>query len=110
MPLYEYTCEPCDRVVEIRRDVSAAGKPVWCANCGDQLQRVYSFSYTMPGRKDADSWNAWYEGKEAAVGMTRERTQQLARHHYQQSKNNPERVTAPRTISTPSHPAVRPPL
>lgn len=107
MPLYEFECPECGDRFEVRRSFSEAENPLMCAACETPANRVYSFSYSMPGKSDADSWNDWYDGKEAAVGMTRERTQQLARHAYNQTKGNRNRVSGKKTVSTPSHPAVR---
>jgi hypothetical protein len=61
----------------------------------------------MPGKRTDETWEDFYRGRETGPGMTRERTMQLARHAL---KNAPKHlpVTAKRTVSTPTHPAVRP--
>lgn len=104
MPLYEYTCIDCDVNFEIRRGFDGDG--IVLHDCGAVGQRVYSFSYSMPGKSNTDSWNDWIDGREAAVGMTRERTQQLAQHAYREGKKADSQPVAPRkSVSTPGNPS-----
>lgn len=106
MALYQYTCIDCDKDIEVRRPIHEPEEAVACPDCGSLLQRVYSFSYSMPGLRTEESWNRWYEGKEAGPGMSRERTMQLARKLYRDTKAIGP-VAAKRTVSTPGHPATR---
>lgn len=106
MPLYEYWCHDCQKTFDIRRPFEQASNPAMCTCMGTNTQRFYgSIAFSMPGKSEADSWNDWYDGREAAVGMSRERTQQLARHHYQQSKGNTQPVAPKRSVSTPGNPS-----
>ncbi len=40
MPLYEYYCEPCDRVFEALRSVRDSDQSVRCASCGGDADRI----------------------------------------------------------------------
>lgn len=40
MPLYEYYCEKCDRVIESLRQIKDADQPVACDNCGQMADRI----------------------------------------------------------------------
>lgn len=104
MPLYEFKCENCGDSYEVKQSMLLNLVAPEC--CERPTRRVYtSINYSMPGAKSEDTWNSWIEGKEAAVGMSRERTQQLARHVYQQTKGNVAPVAPKRSISTPSNPS-----
>lgn len=61
----------------------------------------------MPGQKTSETWENWYQGREAGPGMSIERTQALARKVLKDAPRSAP-VTAKRTVSTPSHPAVQP--
>ncbi len=42
MPLYEYKCESCGRVVEELRAGSDADVPIDCPDCNKPMKRVFS--------------------------------------------------------------------
>jgi len=50
MPIYEYTCEPCGRSVERRRNINDRGKPVKCANCKKPMIRRLGYFQRTAGK------------------------------------------------------------
>lgn len=50
MPIYEYTCQDCERVFETLRLMSQADAPIPCAACGGtQTRRKISLFYAESG-------------------------------------------------------------
>jgi len=42
MPTYEFKCDFCSNVVEIKRSVEFASDPYYCPTCGDVMRKIYS--------------------------------------------------------------------
>ena len=54
MPLYEYRCKPCDRPIDLFRNMGKADAPAACPVCGKAGERVLS----APSLK-ADGTYSW---------------------------------------------------
>lgn len=54
MPRYDFQCDSCGEVFEVKRGFHESG-PVACAKCGGTTQQVYSLlaTYERSGRKDS---------------------------------------------------------
>ena len=107
MPYYDYVCPFCGTTRTIKKGFEEASDPVRCETGPHLMMRLYEpVAYSMPGKSNTDSWNDWIDGREAAVGMTRERTQQLAQHAYREGKKADSQPVAPRkSVSTPGNPS-----
>ncbi|MBM3151314.1 MAG: zinc ribbon domain-containing protein [Chloroflexi bacterium] len=52
MPIYEYTCEACEKTFEVLRPMSQADEPIPCAVCGGKhTRRKLSVFFAESGGK-----------------------------------------------------------
>lgn len=61
MPLYEYICEDCDRVVTLRRRFSESSRPT-CPVCGGlRLSRLISQVAVVTSKQDRTKDLSWVD-------------------------------------------------
>lgn len=42
MPTYDFKCDTCGNLVEVKRSIQYAEDPYYCPTCGDQMKKVFS--------------------------------------------------------------------
>ena len=61
MPLYEFTCQTCNKVFSLFRKMNSE-EPVKCPNCSsERVSRNYSGIHLHPGQKDRIRDVSWID-------------------------------------------------
>lgn len=109
MPYYEFSCWQCPEPFLLKRSIDERDEPATCPRClNEETSRNFSVpSVSLPGQKTSDTWEDWYQGREAGPGMSRERTMQMARKVLKDAPKSAP-VTAKTTQSLPGSPAKTP--
>ena len=63
MPIYEYQCDGCDRVMEFKYMVADRPESIWCAGCGGTMKQIISLP-AMVGVRRNPNLNKWAYAQE----------------------------------------------